>query len=120
MGLTFTRPPPDLACDTIPKFNIVEDIKQSVFDGKTRPIPQFPDHKDASTIWNPRAATLSYEDVQAAWKVRDSEIEDPAAIWAEVLGFDRGKMSGKRPAALTSRLKQMVPAVPMIAIGVTA
>ena len=120
--------------DTLPKINMNRDMLQSVnkdgypFVGATT---------EADQAWEPRPPTpeeikdpgRKWDNVVAAWTADKgdsgsggtpavSRAEKVVNAWAARLRFADKAISGTRPGALIKRFNDMVPAAPMIALGV--
>lgn len=140
MGLTITPPPPHLSDDVIPKFNLVRDTKETVktanlftlekVNGAWAPEPQvrpkLMDNPDIPVPENPdddekkrkEAEELArWERVKEIWEDKKNDPEKAVRRWASRLGFVDGALTGKRPTALLKRFNNMVPALPMVAVG---
>lgn len=144
MGLTITPPPPHLSDDVIPKFNLIRDTKETVktanlftpetVDGAWAPepqvIPEAPkpmDNPEVPVPGNPdddeekkrQAKELArWERVKTMWENKENDPEEAVRRWASRLGFVDGALTGKRPTALLNRFNNMVPALPMVAVGI--
>lgn len=125
-------PQPAEADDMVNNFNVIQDRMQNVYGEKEQP-PVFPHVADESNVaWVPRGQTKAVKDVTDAWEsVGDTRSKLAVDLWAKRLGFDEetfkrddkegGKFSpltGAAPNELLSRFKQVVPALPLIAVGV--
>ncbi|KAM0566191.1 hypothetical protein ACHAP9_007602 [Verticillium nonalfalfae] len=112
MGLTIEPPKPYISRDAIPKFNLVEDLKLTV-DSKGFP---FKRKETASPMWAPRHQDGSWKDFKEKWQSQpDNRPEEAVHLWAERLKF-KG-LTGSRPKALLKRFDDIVPALPLIALG---
>ena len=114
MGLTIQPPLPYMAREKIPKFNLVDDFKQTV-NGNGYP---FLDKTDADPRWAPRAISKDWDAFKKEWRRQDeSRPRQAVSIWAARLNYPSDVLSGARPKALLDRFNDMVPALPMVAIG---
>ncbi|KAK0722052.1 hypothetical protein B0T26DRAFT_701161 [Lasiosphaeria miniovina] len=142
MGLTVAPPPPHLSDDVIPKFNLVHDTKETVqsakffaketVNGAWAPEPQ---PKNAETKLdegeNPEVPHSDPDDsrggevekrwkrVRTIWGDERNLSEEAVRRWADRLGFAPGVLTCKRPAALLKRFEMMVPALPVVAVGIS-
>ncbi|KAK0747051.1 hypothetical protein B0T18DRAFT_326987 [Schizothecium vesticola] len=114
MGLTITPPPPHLSDDVIPKFNLVRDTKE------TAKAANFFTKETVHGAWAPEPQELErWERVKTVWEDKKNDPEEAVRRWADRLGFADGALTGKRPTALLHRFNNMVPALPMVAVGMT-
>ncbi|KAK1829757.1 hypothetical protein QBC39DRAFT_310414 [Podospora conica] len=146
MGLTITPPPPHLSDDVIPKFNLVRDTKETVeaanfftketVDGAWAPEPQVspvapepldnpvvpgdPDDDDDNEKERQKKELARWSRVKEVWEDNKNDPEEAVRRWAGRLGFADGVLTGKRPASLLNRFNNMVPALPMVAVGIKA
>ncbi|EEY21592.1 conserved hypothetical protein [Verticillium alfalfae VaMs.102] len=112
MGLTIEPPKPYISRDAIPKYNLVEDLKLTV-DSKGFP---FKRQETASPMWAPRHQDGSWKNFKEKWQSQpDQRPEEAVHLWAERLKF-KG-LTGSRPKALLKRFDDIVPALPLIAVG---
>ncbi|KAK0615568.1 hypothetical protein B0T17DRAFT_619207 [Bombardia bombarda] len=125
MAVSIKPPTPQLAPDEELKFNVVEDMKQPVLSSK---LPKFPpaDEGGALPAWSPQPEKTTWKDVQDKWKGKsegDDVPERAVDIWAKRLGLvtadGKSKITGKRPKVLIENFKTRVPALPMIAMGLS-
>lgn len=121
-GLSFAPPKASLSDDKVNKFNVIVDRRQPGFGGDDNPKrPHFPDHArtPADKAWLPRGKSASWtvvsDDRRAATAGRTAL--DAVERWADRLGFVRGSVVGAQPTQLLDRFEQLVPAVPLIAVG---
>jgi hypothetical protein len=114
MGLTLAPPAPYISRDKIPKFNLVEDFKQTVNDtGFPLPKPATSDDQ-----WRPDEQSSDWVAFQDKWvRQPESRPVDVVSRWAERLNYENGAIIGTRPSALLKRFNTMIPALPMIAVG---
>lgn len=142
MGLTITPPPPHLSDDVIPKFNLIRDTKETVktvnfftletVDGAWAPEPQAvpkpKDNPDVPVPGNPdddkerkrqEKDLERWKRVKTIWEDKENNPEEAVRRWAGRLGFVDGALTGKRPTALLNRFNNMVPALPMVAVGMS-
>lgn len=143
MGLTITPPPPHLSDDVIPKFNLVRDTKETVktahffalekVDDAWAPEPPVipeapkpmdnpvdpgnPDDDEKKKKKKEAEELARWERVKTIWENKDNDPEETVRRWADRLGFAPGVLKGKRPTALLNRFNNMVPALPMVAVG---
>ncbi|KAF3155393.1 hypothetical protein TWF751_003250 [Orbilia oligospora] len=116
MGLSIKPPEPEMSDDGIKKFNIVKDMKQSVYTGET--VKQFPKKEAASRNWCPRLERPTSEQVVAIWKYERFDPVKVVEVWATRLGLATGtEITGLRPKSLLEKYEHMVPAMPLIAVG---
>jgi hypothetical protein len=119
MDITLTPPPPLLAKDVIPKFNMTTDMQKLIEYNKGKE-PNFPDKHVARDSWAPRAVSEpGWDTIRKTWENINNRPERVVELWAKRLKYD-GKIFGKRPQSLIDRMDTMVPALPMIAIGQVA
>ncbi|KAF3354916.1 NAD(P)H-dependent D-xylose reductase xyl1 [Verticillium dahliae VDG1] len=112
MGLTIEPPKPYISRDAIPKFNLVEDLKLTV-DSKGF---AFKRKETASPMWAPPHQDGSWDNFKEKWQSQpDSRPEEAVCLWAERLKF-KG-LTGLRPKALLKRFDDIVPVLPLIAVG---
>ncbi|KAK6333228.1 hypothetical protein TWF718_011049 [Orbilia javanica] len=117
MGLKIKPPEPEMSPDYIQQFNIVKDMKQSVYTDST--VVGFPKSQEASRSWLPRPdVKLDAKQVVTTW---ENSKFDPATVvtaWALKMKYKEGTtVTGDRPKELLNRYRQMVPAMPMVAFG---
>ncbi|KAF3288811.1 hypothetical protein TWF970_005865 [Orbilia oligospora] len=117
MGLKIKPPAPEMSPDYIQQFNIVKDMKQSVYTDST--VIGFPTAQEGSNSWLPRrGAKLDANQVVTTW---ENSKFDPATVvtaWALKMKYKEGTtVTGARPKELLNRYKQMVPAMPLVAVG---
>ncbi|KAI4184419.1 MAG: hypothetical protein L6R41_004748, partial [Letrouitia leprolyta] len=106
MALSISPPEPYMPSliNKIAPFNVVEDMKQDVFDrDKTR---KFPDTNSSSGAWLPTKESKTWEDVKAAWRRPGNNSVDAVNIWASRLKF-KTKPTGAIPKNYIERLDQM-------------
>lgn len=137
MGLTISPPAPRLSDDKIVKFNLVRDTKETVKEVTFLP------SQTTHEAWGPRKEETKsphsvnlgsgkpknedeeekkrqmerWEKVKKAWKNEKNNPVEVVNRWAERLAFEDADLSGKRPEKLLDRFEQMVPALPMVAVG---
>lgn len=112
--LTIQPPEPMMSKDLIPKFNIVKDMKQSVFENKVT--PKFPTLLKSNKSWEPVISESSYDQVKATWSNALNDTEKTVASWAAKMNW-KTPLNGARPKYLIDNLDKLIPAVPMIATG---
>ncbi|KAK6503379.1 hypothetical protein TWF481_008399 [Arthrobotrys musiformis] len=117
MGLKIKPPEPEMSPDYIQQFNIVTDMKQSVYTDST--VVGFPKPQEASDSWLPRPSVkLDAKQVVSTW---ENSKFDPATVvtaWALKMKYKEGTtVTGARPKELLNRYRQMVPAMPLVAVG---
>ncbi|KAF3908149.1 hypothetical protein AA313_de0200176 [Arthrobotrys entomopaga] len=116
MGLKIKPPEPEMSDDAIQQFNIVKDMKQSVYTDNT--VVMFPQAKNASDSWLPKPVKLKAEQVVTAWENARFDPANVVTAWAAKMKYKEGTtVTGARPQELLKRYKQMVPAMPLIAVG---
>ncbi|KAI1163760.1 hypothetical protein F5B18DRAFT_618039 [Nemania serpens] len=126
MGLTFQPPIPKLSKDLVPKFNIVKDMLQRVED---KGYKWEGDKGKASTRWSPRKeeeegkGRNQWTRVKELWDTEETENKavDVVDLWAKRMCWDISQgapLAGRRPKALLRRFDNVMPAAPMIAVGV--
>lgn len=140
MGLTITPPPPHLSDDVIPKFNLVRDTKETVktanfftlekvdcaWAPELQVVPKPKDSPEVPVPGNPdddkekkrqEKELERWKRVKTIWEDKENNPEEAVRRWASRLGFVDGALTGKRPTALLDRFNNMVPALPMVAVG---
>ena len=121
MGLSIAPPEPALAKDDVNKFNVVADRRQPVFDPSGPQQPHLPEPRRTPSDYAflPVDPSSSWDEVGGWW--REATNGDRAATmverWAEKLGFAKGSVVGKQPTHLLDLFNQLVPAVPLVAVG---
>ncbi|KAK6516196.1 hypothetical protein TWF506_006107 [Arthrobotrys conoides] len=116
MGLSIKPPEPEMSEDKIQKFNIVKDMKQSVYTDDT--VVDFPKGVPASKNWAPRPTKPKPEQVVAIWEKGENDPINVVNLWAAKMKYPEGtKITGARPSKLLKKYAQMVPAMPLIATG---
>ncbi|KAK5988133.1 hypothetical protein PT974_12273 [Cladobotryum mycophilum] len=143
MGLTIAPPIPTLSHDKLEKFNVVEDTKITVEravlpegdNANEAWLPRGPDDpfdpstqrlSQVSQLENPQDPPAGGDDeelkrwqnVKDVWWNQKNDPENAVELWSSRLQFAEGALSGKRPTNLLRRFNQMVPALPMVAMGV--
>ena len=114
-GVKISPPDPHMAEDTLAKFNVVDDMKESVFEQEAQ--PKFPLQVASNPAFRPKEKHSKLEDVKNAWINPVNQPERVAVLWAKKLGFADGAVSGRRPQSYLKRFSSLVPASPMIAVG---
>jgi hypothetical protein len=130
-GLSVKSPLPAEADDMVNTFNPIQDGMQNVYGEKEAPVfPHVTDESNAA--WVPRGQTKAVRDITDAWKcVGDTRSKLAVDLWAKRLGFDEetvkrddkevrkfSPLTGAAPKELLSRFRQVVPALPLVAVGV--
>ncbi|KAK6349287.1 hypothetical protein TWF730_010037 [Orbilia blumenaviensis] len=116
MGLSIKPPEPEMSDDKIQKFNIVKDMKQSVYTDHT--VVDFPKGIPASKNWAPLPTKLKTEEVVAIWENGSNDPINVVNLWAAKMKYPEGvKITGARPSKLLKKYAQMVPAMPLLAVG---
>ncbi|KAF3909810.1 hypothetical protein ABW21_db0202232 [Orbilia brochopaga] len=116
MGLSIKPPEPEMSDDKIQKFNIVKDMKQSVYTDDT--VVDFPATKYALDNWSPKSDKLNAKEVVTVWENGRYDPVSVVGAWAAKMEYQGGtKITGTRPKALLKRYDQMVPAMPLVAVG---
>jgi len=131
MGFTLSPPPAHLSLPQRPKFNLVEDTVQTVATSKFKhkhealgawaprdllvapPVPGKPDNDKDEQERKKKA----WEEVPRRWQDPQNRPDDAVQLWAARLRLPDKALTGKPPARLLHRFERMVPALPMIAVG---
>lgn len=114
-GMSIRPPEPYMSQDKIPKFNLVKDMQETVFkDSKARP---FPPKQATNEAWRPRIGDQPFKDVQKLWlDMPDDTSKKVAQLWSKRLKF-KVPVEGNKPRHLVENLHRLIPASPLIAVG---
>jgi hypothetical protein len=114
LGLTLTPPLPRISRDRIPKFNVVRDFRQTV---NCAGYP-FPGDGHAQAAWQPKPQAGDWKAFKRQYMSTDPQRpRDVVKQWAQRLNYADDVMTGSRPTSLLWRFDDVVPALPMIAVG---
>lgn len=129
-GLSVRTPEPVPADDLVNKFDVIKDRMQNVYSKDEQPL--FPDaFENSRRAWQPRGKSKSWQQVQETWRrVGEERPKKAVDLWAKRLAWDKetvakdekenrkfNPLTGARPTELLDRFEQMVPALPLIAVG---
>lgn len=137
MGFNLKAPKAHLSQPPRPKFNLVLDTVQIVMTAK------FKKKRESSSAWKPRKLLKSpplpphvlpvmnsetmksqtadndeaWKEVPRVWQNASNKPDDVVQLWAAKLRLPEKTLTGTPPARLLSRFEQMVPALPLLALG---
>ncbi|KAL8792889.1 MAG: hypothetical protein Q9195_004531 [Heterodermia aff. obscurata] len=139
MGLSLQPPEPASAGDIVNKFNITSDHIESVYlPQDTERWPLFVDVlNDQDPVWQPRGSSKKtpWKTFRDKWRdIGNKKPNEAVEVWAKRLRFDKesfeedhkgekdvpkfNPLRGDAPKALLDRYETMVPALPLVAVGI--
>ncbi|SPJ78223.1 uncharacterized protein FTOL_06612 [Fusarium torulosum] len=134
-GIGIVPPNPAVAGDLANKFNVTKDHMASVFNPKKPDWPLFIGvTKDQETAWAPKERGTDWDAVTGDWKkVGDTTTSKAVDLWAKRMRYDEQSVEGDQkdeklkgtfsplrgiaPKKLLNNFKQLVPALPLVAVG---
>jgi hypothetical protein len=134
-GISIVPPNPAVAGDLVNKFNVTKDHMASVFNPKKPDWPLFIGvTKDQETAWRPKERGTDWDAVTGDWKkVGDTTTSKAVDLWAKRMRYDEQSVEGDQkdeklkgtfsplrgiaPKKLLNNFKQLVPALPLVAVG---
>ncbi|CVL11705.1 hypothetical protein FPRO06_13012 [Fusarium proliferatum] len=134
-GISIVPPDPAMAGDKVNKFNVTKDHMASVFNPEGQKWPLFigvSEKQDAA--WEPKERGKNWDGVKDAWSgIGDGTTTKVVDLWAKRMRYDERSVNGDRtdgeqsgkfeplrgsaPRKLLNRFKQLVPALPLVAVG---
>ncbi|KAF5598045.1 hypothetical protein FPCIR_3318 [Fusarium pseudocircinatum] len=134
-GISIAPPDPAIAGDKVNKFNVTKDHMASVFNPEGQKWPLFIGASEKQeAAWEPKERGKSWDDVKDAWSgVGDATTSKVVDLWAKRMSYDEDSVNGNRtdgeqsgkfeplrgsaPKKLLNGFKQLVPALPLVAVG---
>ncbi|KAM0283187.1 hypothetical protein ACHAO9_009837 [Fusarium lateritium] len=133
-GISIAPPDPAIASDMINKFNVTKDHMASVFDSQE---PDWPLSigvmKEQETAWTPKGRGNKWDGFRDNWNsIGDETTTKAVNIWAKRMRYDEESFNadekdeklkgtfkpskGITPKKLLKSFKQLVPALPLVAV----
>ncbi|KAH7246597.1 hypothetical protein BKA59DRAFT_439225 [Fusarium tricinctum] len=134
-GISIVPPNPAVAGDLVNKFNVTKDHMASVFNPKKPDWPLFIGvTKEQEKAWTPKDRGTDWDVLTGEWKkVGDTTTSKAVDLWAKRMRYDeksveedqkdeklKGTFSplrGIAPKKLLNNFTQLVPALPLVAVG---
>lgn len=134
-GISIVPPDPAMAGDKVNKFNVTKDHMASVFDSEKDEWPLFIGvTKMQEPAWQPKQRGKMWGDFRDNWNsIGDETTMKAVDLWAKRMRYDKesvdegqkdenlkktfNPLSGVAPKKLIRNYEQLVPALPLVAVG---
>ncbi|KAH6949238.1 hypothetical protein DER45DRAFT_624540 [Fusarium avenaceum] len=134
-GISIVPPNPAVAGDLVNKFNVTKDHMASVFDPKKPDWPLFIGvTKEQEKAWAPKERGTDWDKLTGEWrKVGDTTTSKAVDLWAKRMRYDEQSVEGDQkdeklkgtfsplrgiaPKKLLNNYTQLVPVLPLVAVG---